>query len=266
MNRLRGETSFDILRARLTLRAHKEVPLHRSFIIRVSPRLLVAGLSLTALLGAAFGPALRPAGAFPPYTKKEEKPCGYCHTNPKGGGKRNYRGAFYKANNLTFANFDDAAEAKKAGEEIGPEPTPPPKSYTPPAGATPPATTPPPVTTPPVTPPVTETPVATTPKPTPKPAAKPTTAALKAKMTAAAAAYKKAPKSAAAKKAYAASLANLAHATMLDQSIPPRTRYPSALKMANQALKLDPTNKTAKDDKKAIESAYKSMGRPVPKV
>jgi hypothetical protein len=75
----------------------------------------------------------KPSEAKPPFMAKEGKPCAYCHTTPSGGA-RNYRGLFYKAHNLTFEGFDDAAEAKKAGVEIGPDPDPAtkPKTWTPP--------------------------------------------------------------------------------------------------------------------------------------
>ncbi len=49
----------------------------------------------------------------------------------------NYRGLFYKGNNYTFAGFDDAAEAKKAGVAIGPDAAPPPNSFKPKAAETP---------------------------------------------------------------------------------------------------------------------------------
>ncbi|HVK04449.1 MAG TPA: hypothetical protein VM490_13310, partial [Armatimonadaceae bacterium] len=91
-----------------------------------------------------------------------------------------------------------------------------------------------------------------------------TVAAATAKVKTTEAAYKKKPKDAVAKKAYAAALADLGHATMLDQSIPPAKRYPTALTHARKALSLDPANKQAKEDKKLIEDAYKQMGRPVP--
>lgn len=192
----------------------------------------------------------KPADAFPAFTDKEGKPCGYCHVKAAGSGPRNYRGKYYKQNALTFAKFDDKAEAEKAGEPVGPDPDPEqkPKSWTAPEAAATPAT--------PATP-ATEAPAAPEKK-------GPTVAAAKAKVTATSAAYKKAPKNAAAKKAYAAALADLGHATMLDQSIPPAKRYPEALRLTRQALALDPANKVAAEDKKAIEDAYKSMGRPVP--
>lgn len=73
--------------------------------------------------------------AFPAYEKKEGKPCIYCHVKTSGG-PRNYRGLYYKVNRYSFARFDDAAEAKKAGAQIGPAATPPPRSFVPPVEAT----------------------------------------------------------------------------------------------------------------------------------
>lgn len=85
--------------------------------------------AFTCLLGSA-------AMAKPPFAEKEGVSCKYCHTQPP---MRNYRGAFYHDNNLSFAGFDDATEAKKAGAEIAPEATSKPKSWTAPAvPATPP--------------------------------------------------------------------------------------------------------------------------------
>lgn len=190
-------------------------------------------IALTALIAAIGGTS---AKAFPPFKEKEGKPCAYCHVNPSGG-KRNYRGIYYKMNGLSFANFDDAAEAKKAGVEIGPEPEPKPKSWTAPKGA----------------------------DPAGDGKAVMTTSAAQAKADAAKAAYNKNPKDAAAKKAYAQTLADLGKAQMLDQSMPPAKRYPTALKTLRESVKLDPTNKQAAGDVKLIEDAYKSMGKPVPK-
>jgi tetratricopeptide (TPR) repeat protein len=195
-----------------------------------------------AALTAVFAIGAPKSEARPPFAAKEGKPCAYCHVNPAGGGARNYRGNYYGAHDHTFAEFDDATEAKKAGEAVGPDPDPSvkPKSWTaPPAAAAAPAKA--------------ETKAISTKEAT-------------AQAAAAAAAYKKNMKDPAAKKAYAAALATQAHATMLDQSITPHKRYPDALKLDNQALKLDPTNKQAAEDKKAIEDAYKSLGKPIPKV
>lgn len=70
--------------------------------------------------------------AKPPFAAKEGKNCVYCHVSPNGG-RRNYRGVYYRLNNLSFSGFDDAAEAQKAGVAVGPEATPAPRSLTPPS-------------------------------------------------------------------------------------------------------------------------------------
>lgn len=74
-------------------------------------------VAYVAILGLIAG--LYTADARPQYAQKEGKPCGYCHLNPAGGGARGYRGQFYGANKLSFAQFDDAREAKIAGIEPG---------------------------------------------------------------------------------------------------------------------------------------------------
>ena len=51
---------------------------------------------------------------------------------------------------------------------------------------------------------------------------------------------------------------------MLSDKLPPRVRYPEALKQFRRALKLDPTLAAATEDKDQIEAIYKQMGRPVP--
>lgn len=212
-------------------------------------RIAAAALTAVAAASALLSGGAQKAEAKPPFAAAEGKPCIYCHQQASGGA-RNYRGVFYDKNAHSFKGFDDAAEAKKAGVEIGPEPTPPPKSQTPPAGnnggeATSGGT-------------VTGGGAKSS---GPSAAVKSATA----KMTAARAAYMKAKTNPVRKKAYAASLAALGHATMMDESQPPARRYPAALRLANQALALDPKNKTALADKKAIVGVYKQMGRPVPK-
>jgi hypothetical protein len=212
---------------------------------RIQSALLMAVSASAVLLALT---SAQPAQAFPPFKDKEKKPCTFCHLKPEGGA-RNYRGLYYKAHNLTFTEFDDAAEAKKAGVEVAadPDPTVKPTSWTAPK-------------------------TVEAPKPEEKPVpadqpleAKMTVAQAKVKVAATEKALKLKPKDPAAKKAHAASLADLGHSTMLDQSIPPRVRYPEALKHLRKAKTLDPKNKLALDDIKLIEEAYKSMGRPVPK-
>ena len=208
------------------LRRRRFVILHRT----VRFVLGAAALAAVVALNSA------PGKAFPPFVQKEGKPCGYCHVAAEGKGPRNYRGMYYKAHNLSFMEFDDAAEAKKAGVPLSPDPDPKvmPKTWTAPKAA-----------------PMGEEKAMSV-------------ADAKAKVKTTEAAYKKKMTDPAAKKAYASALADLGHSTMLDQSIPPKKRYPDALKLYKQALVLDPTNKTALDDKKQIEDVYKSMGRPIP--
>ena len=73
-------------------------------------------LTLAALPLALF--SATKAEARPPFAAKEGVKCTYCHSGKQP--ERNYRGVFYGANNHSFNSFDDAAEAKKAGVEIGP--------------------------------------------------------------------------------------------------------------------------------------------------
>ena len=51
---------------------------------------------------------------------------------------------------------------------------------------------------------------------------------------------------------------------MYNDAVPPRTKYPTALKAYREVLKYDATNKKAKENISTIEGIYKSMGRPVP--
>jgi hypothetical protein len=72
-----------------------------------SAAMLMAG-SLLALAAAS--------QAKPEYARKEKKQCGYCHTNPAGGGARNARGVFYAMHNHTFEGYDEAKVMGTAGE------------------------------------------------------------------------------------------------------------------------------------------------------
>jgi hypothetical protein len=209
----------------------------------------ILALGAVVVIGASVA---KPSEAFPPFAKKEGKPCAYCHTSPSGG-KRNYRGLFYKANKLTFEGFDDAAEAKKAGVEVGPDPDPAtkPTSWTAPKAAE--TSTAPEKT--PETVPAPEKPVMK----------KVTLAEAKAKAATTEKAYNLNKKDVAAKKNYAAALTEYGEVMMLDETIPPRTRYPEALKLYRKALVVDPTNTKAKENLKMIEDVYKKMGKEVPK-
>jgi tetratricopeptide (TPR) repeat protein len=51
---------------------------------------------------------------------------------------------------------------------------------------------------------------------------------------------------------------------MNNAAVPPRVKYPTALKAYREVLKYDKDNKKAKENIDTIEGIYKSMGRPVP--
>ena len=42
------------------------------------------------------------ADARPPFARREQKACGYCHINPRGGGARNQTGLLYARNEFSF--------------------------------------------------------------------------------------------------------------------------------------------------------------------
>ncbi|MHC4972143.1 MAG: hypothetical protein ACYTG3_07410 [Planctomycetota bacterium] len=42
------------------------------------------------------------AEARPPFARREQKACGYCHINPRGGGARNQTGLLYARNEFSF--------------------------------------------------------------------------------------------------------------------------------------------------------------------
>lgn len=51
---------------------------------------------------------------------------------------------------------------------------------------------------------------------------------------------------------------------MLDEALPPRVKYPQALRLFKRTLELEPGHVQAAAEKKQIEDIYASMGRPVP--
>jgi hypothetical protein len=55
-----------------------------------------------AVLFAGLVVAPRSATALPAYAQKEGKACGYCHSNPAGGGERNAKGKAYEAGGHSF--------------------------------------------------------------------------------------------------------------------------------------------------------------------
>ena len=53
-------------------------------------------------------------------------------------------------------------------------------------------------------------------------------------------------------------------ARMMDSQASPHLKYTAALSDYRKALKLDPANKTAANNKQLIEGVYRGMGRPIP--
>ncbi|MFO0933495.1 MAG: hypothetical protein U1E39_12400 [Planctomycetota bacterium] len=80
-----------------------------------SSRLVPAAfvVAAAAVVSVAVAP-LPTADAKPAFSQKEGKPCGYCHTNPRGGGPRNEKGNEYQRNGFKFAT---APAGKGYGED-----------------------------------------------------------------------------------------------------------------------------------------------------
>ncbi|HYP06045.1 MAG TPA: tetratricopeptide repeat protein [Bryobacteraceae bacterium] len=72
------------------------------------------------------------------------------------------------------------------------------------------------------------------------------------------------PKSPEVKKAFAEAYVGQGDTFMYNEALPPRMKYPQALKSYRKALEYDKTHKQALAQIKTIEDIYKSMGRPVP--
>jgi len=77
-------------------------------------------------------------------------------------------------------------------------------------------------------------------------------------------AYKANPKSAEIKSTLVEASLAKADATMADTSLPPRAKYPTALRTYREVLTYDKDNKKAQENVATIEGIYKSMGRPIP--
>jgi tetratricopeptide (TPR) repeat protein len=77
-------------------------------------------------------------------------------------------------------------------------------------------------------------------------------------------AYEKNPSDASAKKALADATFQNAQFYMYKSPLPPNQKYPKALTLYREVLKLDPSNSAAQDSVDMIESIYRQMGRPVP--
>ena len=77
-------------------------------------------------------------------------------------------------------------------------------------------------------------------------------------------AHKANPKAADVQKGLADTYLAQADSFMYNESLPPRMKYPQALKSYRKVLDYDKTNKKAQENVATIEGIYKSMGRPVP--
>jgi tetratricopeptide (TPR) repeat protein len=74
----------------------------------------------------------------------------------------------------------------------------------------------------------------------------------------------KKPKDAKLKSEVAEAAFQVGHAMMVNPQLPPRMKYPGALKHFRRALALNPKHAKAAEERKMIEDIYKQMGRPVP--
>lgn len=77
--------------------------------------------------------------------------------------------------------------------------------------------------------------------------------------------YAKNLKDGAAKKKLVACATSYADAVLVSPALKPTEKYPKALSLYREILRLDPKNKNAASNRDLIESIYKSMGRPIPK-
>jgi len=94
----------------------------------------------------------------------------------------------------------------------------------------------------------------------------------RAQLAQCAAAYKvakallaKSPKSKASQTRFIVATDRLATATMFSNVLTPHMKYPQALHLYREVLKVDPNNNEARTNSRMIISVYQSMHRPVPK-
>jgi tetratricopeptide (TPR) repeat protein len=87
---------------------------------------------------------------------------------------------------------------------------------------------------------------------------------LEGKLSAAKAEFEKAPEDNAIKAKFVDLSLQLAYDAMMSEELSAREKYPKALALYREVLKVEPENKEASDWKTQIEDIYRSMGRPVP--
>lgn len=78
------------------------------------------------------------------------------------------------------------------------------------------------------------------------------------------AAYDKNPSDASAKKALADATFENAQYYMYKSTLQPNQKYPKALALYREVVKLDPANSDAHESIDMIEGIYRQMGRPIP--
>lgn len=76
--------------------------------------------------------------------------------------------------------------------------------------------------------------------------------------------YEENPNDGAVKAAYADAVFQNAQFYMYSSPLPPNQKYPKALAMYREVLRLDPSNEAAKQSIETIEAIYRSLNRPVP--
>lgn len=81
---------------------------------------------------------------------------------------------------------------------------------------------------------------------------------------AAKAAFAKRPKDGQVKHRYVVATVRLGTATMTSEALDRKVKYRRALRLYREALKVDPNNVEAKNNKQMIEDIYRSMHRPIP--
>jgi tetratricopeptide (TPR) repeat protein len=77
-------------------------------------------------------------------------------------------------------------------------------------------------------------------------------------------ALKAKPKSVEVQKTLSEAYTGKGDVLMNNAALPPRQKYPDALRAFRKAVELDKENKKAKEGADMIEGIYKQMGRPVP--
>ncbi|MCS6884655.1 MAG: hypothetical protein RMM17_03315 [Acidobacteriota bacterium] len=76
--------------------------------------------------------------------------------------------------------------------------------------------------------------------------------------------YEANPKDEQLRKRLAQATYEFGSSVMYDESLPPRVKYPQALKLFRRTLELEPGHKEAAAEIEQIKEIYASMGRPVP--